>query len=572
MTYSWYEFFFSDAFSTAAYESQETMRSIRTKGSATTRRSAGLPSLVVGILSASPQSPLFQRAMDVLLDEAAVATREGVKYGDSIPQVHALNCLRSIFINTVLGQYTEPYIARSLVLAGKCLTSDIWAIRNCGLMLFRALIDRLLGSADSQNWSDDTITPSTARISYDDFPELLDIVLNLLRPGADQLSMATSALESVFPALKLIQRIPPPSTRRDEVRELILRLCGSSHWHVRDMAARTYATLAPPADSMGLAMALLPNLKLSQNLVHGRLLCILWLVKLHLHTADRGLVKLDDLYHVLLDGSTELDINNPCPFTRSAYLDILNIIGLHKLGQGLKPLVHIVLSRNDITQILQAQPSVRHSRALHLCIGHLSQEVEQEAPPTLQGYLLELQEADLQTALQMVETLIDNAKSLPARGLRVIGQHLSLLSTYAAGRNLQLLSLARSLLVRVAHVVGDTQSNFTSGPTLQDMAETFSSLVAPSPSLVENTVLLWGSLINEAVKEKVEDSELQQNLDTLGLVLRRLIHEDQVSLFLYHAEQYELLTYCITAFRSPHRSCSLLAEHDPSLDSQCSER
>lgn len=209
--------------------------------------------------------------------EAEAPPARNVSFGDPLPQVHALNCLRAIFLNTVLGTTSERHITTCLHLAANCLTSNIWAIRNCGLMLFKALIDRLLGSTDSQNWSDESITRSS-RFTYRDAPGLLDIVIKLLRRSAEQRDLESTAVESAFPALKLLQRVPPPAGSRAEIRDLVLELCGSPHWHVREMAARTHLGLVEQENSVSIVASLLPSMSLCQNQIHGQLLCIRYAV------------------------------------------------------------------------------------------------------------------------------------------------------------------------------------------------------------------------------------------------------------------------------------------------------
>lgn len=215
--------------------------------------------------------------MTDLKAEAEAPPAQKVSFGDPLPQVHALNCLRAIFLNTILGTSSERHITSCLHLAAGCLTSNIWAIRNCGLMLFKALIDRLLGSTDSQNWSDETITRSS-RFTYRDAPGLLEIVTKLLRRSAKQHNLEFTTVESAFPALKLLQRVPPPAGSRAEIRDLVLELCGSQHWHVREMAARTHLALVEQENKVSVITSLLPTMKLRQNQIHGQLLCIRYAV------------------------------------------------------------------------------------------------------------------------------------------------------------------------------------------------------------------------------------------------------------------------------------------------------
>lgn len=144
-------------------------------------------------------------------------------------------------------------------------------------MLFRALIDRLLGSTDSQNHDDDGEV-KTARVTYNDYPKLLDIVTELLTPDSDAFGHVDGALESVFPALKIIQRMPPPELEQKRIRDLVFRLCVSSHWHIRTMAAFTFASLVSKAEVDTVLRDLVPLSRRDQNDVHGRLLCIDYLM------------------------------------------------------------------------------------------------------------------------------------------------------------------------------------------------------------------------------------------------------------------------------------------------------
>jgi hypothetical protein len=261
-----------------ANPSQNTLLCIKAKGAATTRRSAGLPSLITGILGADPGGPLFHLAIRDLQGEVDAVPNVVAKYGDPLPQVHALNCLKAIFISTVLGPSSEQYIVSALDIAGSCLRSKSWAIRNCGLMLFRALIDRLIGSTDTQNLAEVGET-KTARISYNDYPNLFEIVTGLLTPDLISSDSTEAALESVFPALKIIQRMPPPADQQKAIRSLVFKLCESPHWHVRDMAARTFARLVHDRELRPILNDILPQSLLHQNHVHGKLLCISYLVQ-----------------------------------------------------------------------------------------------------------------------------------------------------------------------------------------------------------------------------------------------------------------------------------------------------
>jgi Putative death-receptor fusion protein (DUF2428) len=258
---------------------QAALQNIQDKGSKITRRSAGLPSLVVGILQSNSDGPLFDTAIRDLTEQAQTKANHHT-HGRSLPQVHALNCLRLIFTTTSLGDLSEPYAILVLGLAGDCLTSNIWAIRNCGLMLFRALIDRLLGALEQSESS--SSSPSRAsNLSWLNIPNFEETIIRLLAQSVHIASPLDTAAESVFPALKIIERIPPPESCRQKVQKMVLNLLHNPNWHVRDMAARTYAASFFQPSLKDETQKLLENCKdlRSQNQIHGYLLYIQYLSK-----------------------------------------------------------------------------------------------------------------------------------------------------------------------------------------------------------------------------------------------------------------------------------------------------
>ena len=473
-----------------------------------------------------------------LVKEAEVATAVGARHGDSLPQVHALNCLRAVFINTTLGQHTEPYIATCLTLAGKCLTNEIWAIRNCGLMLFRALIDRLLGSADSQNWTEDLDSAANARISYDDFPDLFDIVLRLLTTDTAQLNSAQSALESVFPALKLVQRIPPPSARRSEVKNLVLRLCGSPHWHVRDMAARTYALLTPNSDRVEDASMSVPNLSTGQNMLHGHLLCISWLLRLHRRSGDSDMESLQSQERVLHEADERLFSNCSSPYTRALYLDIMNMLGIRLLYHGSIVASNCPPSGKDMTAILQQVPAMQTPLAMNLLLAYLgraSQSTQAIVPmqsgddcPDLESYLLWLHSELPNTALQVLEGCIDFLEPIHVTVMRTVAKHLSLFAGYCHDCDFQQLAKTRSLLVQVYLHIKDDAIDFSPDLTFDDTRFTFASTRTPPPALVESTVQLWGIMVNRACIAEIEMAPVViSTMTELVPILRVMIEDTQ---------------------------------------------
>ncbi|KAK8237864.1 putative death-receptor fusion protein-domain-containing protein [Phyllosticta capitalensis] len=342
---------------------EETLRCIRDKGSMITRRSAGLPSLITGILSAAPEGPLFDRVMRDLKTEAAKEPTENANIdGSHLPQVHALNSLKDVFTNTTLSKASEPHMGEALSLAASRLESNVWAIRNCGLMLFRALIDRLLGSGTTQNWKE-TDHLKLSRLSYKKYPNLLDIITSLLNPSLRNNSngndLSSTALEGVFPALQILQRAEPPPERKAEIQALVFKLTASSHWHVRDMAARTIVSLLDVEERVEWYLWLLEMPMQGQNALHGRLLTAKYLLLEHIkyivqtYSVSDLVDEMQLLEFALIQNSAHLhgvsDVYNNCPFTKSVFMDLEIAVKLGWRRVWREYPSHEVISQNAIS-------------------------------------------------------------------------------------------------------------------------------------------------------------------------------------------------------------------------------
>ena len=94
-----------------------------------TRRSAGIPSIITGILAAFP---IGDYHIEVIFDLQAIAD-EPVEYISGkkevrLPQVHALNCLKDIFTDARLGPATERHVSDTLEIAASCIESDMYEL------------------------------------------------------------------------------------------------------------------------------------------------------------------------------------------------------------------------------------------------------------------------------------------------------------------------------------------------------------------------------------------------------------------------------------------------------------
>jgi len=165
-------------------------------------------------------------------------------------------------------------------------------------MLFKALIERLLGSDEAQDWEEREST-KTSRFSYQNYPALTGILRSLLDPQGPlkkSMNMPNSdspmdlhGAEGVFPALQILRQAMPPEDSRLLILNSVTELLSSPHWHLRDMAARTIAALYRPHELLAGSKWLLNNFEESHNARHGKLLCVKYCLRKGLQsTLDNG--------------------------------------------------------------------------------------------------------------------------------------------------------------------------------------------------------------------------------------------------------------------------------------------
>ncbi|KZM23545.1 hypothetical protein ST47_g5314 [Ascochyta rabiei] len=333
---------------------QETLRSMQDKAGAITRRSAGIPTLMASIIAAEPEAggKLLARAMNDLVNEATVEAQHTNIEESRLPQVHAINCIKEIFTTSKLSVASEAYIAQGLELAAKTLNSNIWPIRNCSLMLFKALIERLLGSSEAQDWKEQD-RAKTSRFSYDNYPSLLSILSDLLDPAGPLKQTLENTSESsnpfdlhgaegVFPALQILRQARPPTNELGPIRASVEKLLASPHWHMRDMAARTVVSLLPSHEVHDAAFEMLRTGCSSANHRHGLLLAVKYMIRKLVNDQTSPASQGIEVLLLELINCVELWFtHNTCPFVDTVFLDIVSTCGLAVLQrEESKPVLH----------------------------------------------------------------------------------------------------------------------------------------------------------------------------------------------------------------------------------------
>lgn len=198
-------------------------------------------------------------------------------------------------------------------------------------MLFRALMDRLIGTNDAYTDDDQT---TQSRLSEEAITSLMHVVLELLGPTDGDVDQVNA--EVVFPALQLLQRIQPPQVMAAKIQHSVLRLASNRQWHVRDKAAKTYATLVPVKDRVSRVVDLVLRKARTQNESHGCLLGAQYLMERLgkdtttegmsriIRNAERSLtiIDIETLMTTVQSRMNDLLYDNACPYTQAAFVDV----------------------------------------------------------------------------------------------------------------------------------------------------------------------------------------------------------------------------------------------------------
>jgi hypothetical protein len=297
-----------------------------------TRRSAGLPFIVCGILAAERQtlgkntSALLPPTMSTLL-AAAAGKGDGGGAGDGLPavapeldsssdvtsllqpkfavaadveygaahvtQMHAMNVLRALLRERTLGESTTPLSAAAFEVVLDAFVSPVWGVRNSATMLFATLVDRTIGGGLNAR----EMARMSFTVFFNRFAAVLPHVFAVLRGAHDAPLAAPDTAEQsrVFATLVLLAKLAPSAieTSADGERLVPLVLAFANHRHllVRRVAARALAPLVSrarlPAVLAHIA-ALLPASEATpfrHNVVHGLLLHVQMLLRSHAYGA-----------------------------------------------------------------------------------------------------------------------------------------------------------------------------------------------------------------------------------------------------------------------------------------------
>ncbi|KAM4576646.1 tRNA (32-2'-O)-methyltransferase regulator THADA isoform 1-T1 [Odontesthes bonariensis] len=317
------------------------------RSTSVTRRAAGLPMLILCVVSAEEASkarPLLGLSMQTLLDTAKTPLDENWDQTLDLPQVCAVHTLQALVRGSGLGVAVLQFAPAVAILSLTLLSSRCWAMRNAALQLYSSLCTRMLGQRSSSEESGPTQHSMSPAAFFFHYPALQPFLLGELREAAQNLQGPTNEAKlhlqpSLYPVLTLLAQLQPgaqDSTERTSSDFLapLLQLSASPIYSVRVMASKALVAMTPPSEYTGILIKLTAQLPSPRecrchNQLHGQLLQIKAILERVLCTDSASW---DDLREVLSRAQASLWLVTEaqrCPLVRVVYLGVVETLRRH---------------------------------------------------------------------------------------------------------------------------------------------------------------------------------------------------------------------------------------------------
>ncbi|XP_029475348.1 thyroid adenoma-associated protein homolog isoform X2 [Rhinatrema bivittatum] len=311
------------------------------RSSSLTRRAAGFPMLILGIVSGEDMlasRPLLKDSIQVLLGLGSTPLPANWDQTLDLPQISAIHVLQVLVWRSRLGPELLPLTTPTMVLALRSLGSPCWAMRNAALQLFSSFSAQLLGQTLSQedSFTRSTLTPQAFFTQY---PQLRDVLLRELHQALESCDPSQKGTFHLCPSLHsvltLLAKLQPgaddPPSGASRFLEPLIRLAGSPVYAIRVMAARALVSLASVTEYEDLLRQLIGDLStigsaISHNALHGRLLQVEAVLA---ETLQGTRLSMDALRSLTLELEEQFWLVAPvqrCPLIRAAYLRVILLL------------------------------------------------------------------------------------------------------------------------------------------------------------------------------------------------------------------------------------------------------
>ncbi|KAI9264395.1 putative death-receptor fusion protein-domain-containing protein [Phascolomyces articulosus] len=506
---------------------EENIASITSNNISITRRSAGLPLCILAIVSSerSSKKKMLDKTMKKLLELANQEPPPDADQRIDMPQVHAYNIMRTIFMDAKLATAVLGYASDGFSLAISGFSSSSWAIRNCAVMLFSTLLQRTFGAKKTKD-EHSAVNKLTGREFFTRYPQLHPYLLEQLKIAVDQLlakSTATSTVHpGLYPILTLLSRLHPSVmdganqvTAMAPFVPLVTSCAVSAIFKTREMAARALVPLIPSSELVQTTIMLLdvPN-ESTQNEIHGRLLQVQFLLRGHLYHPGLREHLFDFIKHV--PAAIQATVACADMLSRVTYALLLDIIsefifdrvwlsadrdeGLIQelrvaVKENFEPLQQVVLNQcqEGLSVPVNAQEVViggflaRRSMAQILVQYALKKKDVSDVV-----YLLD----DVDYEVRLISmTLLEKHSNYDMKGMDALQQQL-LIKTFQGESNLNCFVLAAKFLLALK--IDFTHVPFTRVEYWSRLVEQFVN--SRSQSVTESVLPLLGSLLAQVNK------------------------------------------------------------------------
>ncbi|KAI4884419.1 hypothetical protein NFI96_026372 [Prochilodus magdalenae] len=352
------------------------------RATSVTRRAAGLPMLILGVLAAEENAasrPLLAHSVKMLLETARAPVAKDWDQTVDLPQVCAVHTLQTLVRGSSLGLNILQYAPDIAVLSLTLLSSPCWAMRNAALQLYSSLCSRMLGQrpAGEHVSAQYGMSPSAF---FSHYPALQPFLQGALESAAADLHESRLSLHpSLYPVLTLLAKLQPGA--QEQTRALsdflppLLQLAASPVYAVRVMSSRALVAMIPPMEYLASILRLVEELPESQdtpcchNRVHGQLLQIKAILVRALHSDNPCQSSL----HGVVEGlKLRLWLTSPeqrCPLVRQEYVSVMRLLRENCSETFLSRLCSLLMEEiHQAPHILELGSVSLHQSAVHfLC-------------------------------------------------------------------------------------------------------------------------------------------------------------------------------------------------------------
>ncbi|KAK4700043.1 thyroid adenoma-associated protein, partial [Phenoliferia sp. Uapishka_3] len=255
-----------------------------------TRRSAGIPYCILGILTAilPTNRKAFEPAFTRLFDIAESKTEDILDES----RVHAMNTIQTAVLDGKVSMAVTPFVERGFLLAISMFWSRNWICRNAAMMLYAALVTRVFNARRTNLDRDHASLVQRVGIAefFGKYPSLHEVLRSELefssREHLDDLPTANlhSSLFSVLMLLSLLQtpnRVDASAPSTADAFLPFVKACSKSRvWKIRDAAGDALTGLVSPSEVASVTIELLTGVQdCKENELHGRLVGALRLLE-----------------------------------------------------------------------------------------------------------------------------------------------------------------------------------------------------------------------------------------------------------------------------------------------------